>query len=120
VRGRASTDKRDRGVSDKGEESALTERAQRQRGNGRLQGSEGVRTVRPRSDGEASEGGSNGSEGGPSGSEQGPSGSEPFDQDRTGKSQTGTDEGLRVALTCGPGRQACVREAVSHDPGRSI
>jgi hypothetical protein len=31
-------------------ESALTERAQRQRGNGRLQGSEGVRAVRSRPD----------------------------------------------------------------------
>jgi hypothetical protein len=36
------------------------------------------------------------------------------------KSQTGTDERLRVALTGGPGRQARVREAVSHGPGRSI
>jgi hypothetical protein len=54
-------------------ESALTERAQRQRGNGRLQGSEGVRAVRSRSDGEGSEGGPNGSEwvqGGPSESER--------------------------------------------------
>jgi hypothetical protein len=33
-------------------ESALTERAQCQRGNGWLQGSEGVRAVRSRSDGE--------------------------------------------------------------------
>ena len=37
-------------------ESTLTERAQRQRGNGRLQGSEGVRAVRSRSDGAGSEG----------------------------------------------------------------
>jgi hypothetical protein len=37
-----------------------------------------------------------------------------------GKSQTGTDERLRVALTGGLGRQACVREAVSRGPGRSI
>jgi hypothetical protein len=47
----------------------LTERAQRQRGNGRLQGSEGVQVVRSRSDG----GGSNGSErvpGGPNGSKR--------------------------------------------------
>jgi hypothetical protein len=36
-------------------EIVLTERAQRQRGNGRLQGSEGVRTVRSRSDGEKSD-----------------------------------------------------------------
>jgi hypothetical protein len=47
-------------------------------------------------------------------------GSKPFDQDRTGENQTGKDERLRVALTGGPGRQACVREAVSHGPGRSI
>jgi hypothetical protein len=33
-------------------ESALTEWAQRQRGNERLQGSEGVRAIRSRSDGE--------------------------------------------------------------------
>jgi hypothetical protein len=93
-------------------ESALTERAQRQGGNGRLQGSEGVRAVRSRSDG-----------GGPKGVRTGPSGSEgfePFDQDQTGKSQTRTDERLRVTLTGGPGRQACVREAVSRGPGRSI
>jgi hypothetical protein len=37
-------------------ESVLTERAQRQGGNGRLQGSEGVRAVQSRSDGEGSEG----------------------------------------------------------------
>jgi hypothetical protein len=43
-------------------ESALTERVQRPRGNRRLQGSEGVRAVRSRSNG--------GSEGGPSGSER--------------------------------------------------
>jgi hypothetical protein len=85
-------------VSDRGGENALTERAQRQRGNGRLQGSEGIRVIRSRSDGARS---------------RGSEGSEPFDQDRTGENQTGTDERLRVALTGGPGRQACVREAVS-------
>jgi hypothetical protein len=37
-------------------ESVLTERAQRQRGNKRLQGSEGVRAIRSRSDEEGSEG----------------------------------------------------------------
>jgi hypothetical protein len=37
-----------------------------------------------------------------------------------GKSQTETDEWLRVALTGGPGRQARVREAVSRGSGRSI
>jgi hypothetical protein len=41
----------------------LTERAQRQRGNRRLQGSEGVRAVRSRSDGEGSGWGGGGSEG---------------------------------------------------------
>jgi hypothetical protein len=71
--------------------------------------------------------------------------SEPFDRDRTGRgpkgfegvpngvrtgravrsrsdgeNQTEADERLRVALTGGPGRQACVCEAVSHGPGRSI
>jgi hypothetical protein len=50
-------------VSDKRGESALTERAQRQRGNGWLPGSEGVRTVRSRSNRKGSEG----SEGGPRG-----------------------------------------------------
>jgi hypothetical protein len=34
--------------------------------------------------------------------------------------QTGVDEQLRVVLTGGPGRQARVREVVSHGPGRSI
>jgi hypothetical protein len=53
---------------------------------------------------------------GPRGSE----GSEPFDQDRMGKSHTRTDERLRVALTGEPGRQACMREAISRGPGRSI
>jgi hypothetical protein len=65
-------------------ESALTEGAQRQRGNGRLQGSEGVRAVRSRSDRE-------GSEGGPNGSERvrgGLSGSKPFDLNRTEGNQT--------------------------------
>jgi hypothetical protein len=98
-------------VSDRGGERALTERAQCQRGNGRLQGSEGVRTVRSRSDGE-------GSEGVPRGG--GSEGFELFDQDWTGKIQTGTDERLRVALTGGPGRHARMREAVSRGPGRSI
>jgi hypothetical protein len=88
VGGRASAaDRGDRECQRQGEESALAEWAQHQRGNGRLQGSEG---------------------------------SEPFDQDRTGKSQTGTDERLRVALTGGPGRQAHVREAVSRGPSHSI
>jgi hypothetical protein len=96
-------------VSDRWGESALTERAQRQRGNRWLQGSKGVRTVRSRSDGKGSEGVRGGFEG-----------SEPFDQDWTGKSQTGTDERLRVALTGGPGHQAHVCEAVSHGLGRSI
>jgi hypothetical protein len=71
-------------------ESVLTERAQLQRGNGRLQGSEGVRVVRSRSDGEGSEG-----------VRGGPRGSEPFDQDRTGENQTGKDERLWVALIGG-------------------
>ena len=93
----------------------LTERAQRQMGNGRLQGSEGVRAVRSRSDGEGSEGVRTG----PNRSE-GCEGSEPFDQDQTGKSQTRTDERLRVTLTSGSGRQVRVREAVSRGPGRSI
>jgi hypothetical protein len=71
-RGRAGVaDKRASDVTDKGE-SALTERVQRQRGNGRLQGSEGVRTVRSRSDGGRD-----------------PRGSEPFDQDRTGEIRQG-------------------------------
>jgi hypothetical protein len=83
-------------------ESALTERAQRHRGNRRLLGSEGVRAVRSRSNGEGSEG------------------SEPFDQDQTGKSQTGTNEWLQVALTGGPRRQVRVREAVSRGLDRSI
>jgi hypothetical protein len=74
-------------VSDRGGESALTEWAQRQRGIRWLQGSEGVRAVRSRSDGEH---------------------------------QTGKGEWLRVALTDGPGRQTCVREAVSRGLGRSI
>jgi hypothetical protein len=51
---------------------------------------------------------------------RGSEGSKPFDQDRTGKSQTGTDERLRVALTGGPGHQACMREAVSRGPICSI
>jgi hypothetical protein len=50
----------------------------------------------------------------------GPRGSEPFDQDQMGENQTGKDERLRVALTGGSERQACVREAVSRGPGRSI
>jgi hypothetical protein len=66
-------------------------------GNGRLQGSEGVRAcsrgservraVRSRSD---------------------------------GGNQTRKDERLRVALTSGPGHQARVRETVSRGPGRAI
>jgi hypothetical protein len=89
-------------------------------GNRWLQGSEGVRAVRSRSDG-----------GGPRGSDGvrvvrsrsdggGPRGSEPFDQDRTGGNQTGKDERLWVALIGGPGRQARVREAVSRGLGRAI
>jgi hypothetical protein len=50
----------------------------------------------------------------------GPRGSELFDQDRTEENQTRKDERLRAALTGGPGRQACVREAVSHGPGHAI
>jgi hypothetical protein len=50
----------------------------------RLQGSEGVRVVRSRSD----EGGPKGVRTGPSGSEGGPSGSEPFDLNRTEGNQT--------------------------------
>jgi hypothetical protein len=51
-------------VSDRGGESALTERAQCQRGNGWLQGSEPFNRDRTR---------------------RGPRGSEPFDQDQTGE-----------------------------------
>jgi hypothetical protein len=81
-------------VSDRGGERALTERAQRQRGNGRLQGSEEVRAVRSRSDG-----------GGPKGVRTGPRGV------RAGANGTG-----RLARAC----QARVCEAVSRGPGRSI
>jgi hypothetical protein len=51
-------------------------------GNGWLQGSEGVRAVRSRSDG-----------GGPRGSKGRPRGSEPFDQDRTGEIRPGMMSG---------------------------
>jgi hypothetical protein len=54
-------------VSDRGGESVLTERAQRQRRNGWLQGSEGVRTVRSSSDGEGAERGLPGGRGGSDG-----------------------------------------------------
>jgi hypothetical protein len=99
-------------VSDRGGERALTERAQRQRGNGRLQGSEEVRAVRSRSDGGGPKGvrtGPSGSEGGPSRCEwhwqvgQGMSGarvrsgiprSGPFDLNRTEGNQT---KGKRMA-----------------------
>jgi hypothetical protein len=57
-------------VSAIGGESELTELAQRHRGNGRLQGSEGVRIVRSRSDG----GGPKGVRMGPRGVQAGPSG----------------------------------------------
>jgi hypothetical protein len=52
---RASADRRARASAAEGE-SALTEQAQRQRGNRRLQGFEGIRVVRSRSDGEGFEG----------------------------------------------------------------
>jgi hypothetical protein len=61
-----------------------------------------------------------GSKGVRRGSKGGSEGSEPFDHDRTGKIQTWMDERLRAALTSGPGRQACVSEAVSYGPGSSI
>jgi hypothetical protein len=73
-------------------ESALTERAQRQRGNGRLQGSEGVRAVRSRS---AGGGGVRAVRSRP---------------DRG--NQTGKDERLRAVLTGWTRRQARMREAV--------
>jgi hypothetical protein len=53
----------------------------------------------------------------------GPKGSEGVRAVRSrldGENQTGKDERLRVVLTGGPGRQACVREAVSRGPGRAI
>jgi hypothetical protein len=90
------------GVSATEGESALTERAQRQRGNERLEGSEGVRAVRSRSDGEGSEG------------------VRAVRSRSDRENQTGKDERLRAALTGGIGRQTRVREAVSRGPGRSI
>jgi hypothetical protein len=83
-------------------ESALTERAQRQRGNSRLQGSEGVRAVRSRSDEEGSEG------------------VRAVRSRLDGGNQNGKDERLWAALTGETGRQMRVREAVSCGPGRSI
>jgi hypothetical protein len=67
-------------------ESALTERAQRQTGNERLQGSEGVRAVRSRSDGEGSKG------------------VRAVRSRSDGGCQTGKGERLRAALTGGTGR----------------
>jgi hypothetical protein len=67
-------------------------------GNGRLQGSKGVQAVRSRSNGVGSEG----VRAVRSRSDRG--------------NQTEKDERLRVALTGGPGRQACGREAVSRGP----
>jgi hypothetical protein len=81
-------------------ESVLTEQAQRQRGNGRLQGSEGVQAVRSRSDG--------GVRGGPRRSEE----VRAVRSRSDGGNQTGKDERLWAALTGGTGRQARVREAV--------
>jgi hypothetical protein len=81
-------------VSDRGGESVLTERVQRQRGNGWLQGSEGVRIVRSRSDGRGSEG------------------VRAVRSRSDGGNQTGKDERLRVTLTGETGRQTCVHEAV--------
>jgi hypothetical protein len=86
-------------VSDRGE-SALTERIQRQRGNRRLQGSEGSepfdqdRTRR-----------------GPRGS-RGSEGVQAVRSRSDGENQIGKDKRLRVTLTGGSGRQARVREAV--------
>jgi hypothetical protein len=86
-------------------ENVLTEWVQRQRGNGRLQGSEGVRAVRSRSDGEGSER----VRGGPSRSI------------KIGRgNQTGKDKRLWVTLTGGSGHQVRVHEAVSRGPGRAI
>jgi hypothetical protein len=103
-------------VSAIGGESELTELAQRHRGNGRLQGSEGVRIVRSRSDG----GGPKGSEWVRGGSKRVRAGSEPFDLNQTEGNQTRKDERLWVALTGGSGRQARVCEAVFCGPGRSV
>jgi hypothetical protein len=68
-------------VSNRGE-SALTERAQRQRGNGRLQGSKGSEPFDQDRTGR-----------GPRGSEGGPKGSEPFDQDWMGRIRLGRMSG---------------------------
>jgi hypothetical protein len=68
----------------------------------RLQGSEGVRTVRSRLDG------------------GGPRGVRAVRSRSDGGNQIGNDERLRMALTGGLGHQARVREAVSRGPGRSI
>jgi hypothetical protein len=57
-------------------------------------------------------GGSRGVRRCPGGVGRGPGGSEPFDQDRTGKNQSGKDERLRVTLTGGTGRQARVRSGI--------
>jgi hypothetical protein len=80
----------------------LTERAQCQRGNGWLQGSEGVRAVRSRSDGEGSEG------------------VRAVRSRSDGRNQTGTDERLQVVLIGGLGCQARMRKAVSRGLGHSI
>jgi hypothetical protein len=76
-------------------EGALTERVQRQRGNRWLQGSEGVRAVRSRSDGGS-----------------GPRGVRAVRSRLDGGNRTKKDERLRAALTGGTGRQTRVREVV--------
>jgi hypothetical protein len=80
-RGRALTS--GPGVSATEGKSTLIERVQRERGNERLQGSEGVRTVRSRSDGGRGPRGSERVRDGSKGIRGGPRGSEPFDQDQT-------------------------------------
>jgi hypothetical protein len=65
-------------------EGALTEWVQRQKGNRRLQGSEGVRVFRSRSNG-----------GGPKGVQTGPSGSEPFNLNRMREIRPGRMSGCR-------------------------
>jgi hypothetical protein len=81
-------------------ESALTERVKRQRGNERLEGSEGVRDVRSRSDG------GGGVRRGP----RGPKGVQTVRSRSDGGNQTGMDEQLRVTLTGGQGvRCVCAK-----------